>query len=364
MRDFINKSILFSLKRCNFAGEFSETMTKFVNILAGVGTLCAVVAAYGVLQLFSSPFGVTEPVCVYVDADDSIDSLRSKLESAGMVKSMVGFDMMRQLTRFEKPRTGCYEIVPGENMFNCVRKFANGRQSPVRLIVPEVRTLDDMVKRLAAQLMLDEGELHAKLSDADFIGEMGYSVETLPCMFIPNTYEIYWNVSAENLLERMDRERKAFWNDERKKKADELGMTMDEVTTLASIVESETSYGPEKPTVAGLYAHRLEIGMPLQSDPTVIFAVGDFTIRRVLSEHLKIDSPYNTYRYAGLPPGPIRIASIQGIDAVLNHDHNQYLYMCAKEDFSGSHNFTSSYAEHMLNARRYQAALNQRGIGK
>lgn len=364
MYDFINKSILFSLKRCNFAVEFGKTMTKVVKIVAGVGALVAAVVAYGAYQLFSSPFGVTETVRVYVDADDSIDSVRTKLESAGMAKSMTGFDMMRQLKRFEKPRTGCYEIVPGENMFNCVRKFANGQQSPVRLIVPEVRTVDDMAERLAAQLMLGEDELRETIADADFIGGMGYSEETLPCMFVPNTYEIYWNVSAKNLLERMDRERKAFWNDERKKKADELGMTMEEVTTLASIVESETSYGPEKPTVAGLYAHRLEIGMPLQSDPTVIFAVGDFTIRRVLSEHLKIDSPYNTYRYAGLPPGPIRIASIQGIDAVLNHDHNQYLYMCAKEDFSGSHNFTSSYAEHMQNARRYQTALNQRGIRK
>lgn len=339
-------------------------MTKIVKFILGVGAVAAAVAGYGAFKLFSSPFGLSETANVYVDSDDTMDSLRAKVQSVGMVEDMQGYDIMVALKRFTKPRTGCYAIEPGEDVFTCVRRMANGMQTPVRLTVPEVRTVKDMVSRLSSQLMISAEDIEKELSDADFIAGLGYTEESLPCMFVPNTYEIYWNVSARKLLERMDKERRALWNADRMAKADAIGMTPEEVTTLASIVESETSYGPEKPTVAGLYMHRLEVGMPLQSDPTVIFAIGDFSIRRVLAEQLRYDSPYNTYKYVGLPPGPIRISSIQGIDAVLNHDHNTYLYMCAKEDFSGSHNFTSSYAEHLQNARRYQQALNQRGIKK
>ena len=179
---------------------------------------------------------------------------------------------------------------------------------------------------------------------------------------IPNTYEMYWDVSADNFLLRMKKENDNFWNKERQTKAQTLGLNANQVATLASIVDSESAYNPEKPRIAGLYINRIKKGMLLQSDPTVIYAIGDFTIRRVLNRHLEADSPYNTYKYKGLPPGPIRIPSIAGLDAVLNHENNNYLYMCAKEDFSGSHNFAVTYAEHQANARRYVKALNERGI--
>jgi len=191
---------------------------------------------------------------------------------------------------------------------------------------------------------------------------LGYDHQTFLGMFIPNTYEMYWDVSAENLVERLHKEHQTFWNEERKGKAQALGMNENQVATLASIVDSESAYNPEKPRIAGLYLNRMKKGMSLQSDPTVIFALGDFTIRRVLNKHLTIDSPYNTYKYKGLPPGPIRIPSIAGLDAVLNHEDNNYIYMCAKEDFSGSHNFAVTYSEHQANARRYVKALNERGI--
>lgn len=339
-------------------------MTKKIKILGGIVAVGAAVVSYCAYLLFSSPLTNSETSYIYVDADDTVDSLYSKVVEAGKPTTMDGFKLMSKLKRFEKPRTGCYAIEPGENMFSLVRGLANGSQSPIKLTIPEVRTLQDMAERLAPQLMISADEIKEALGDTHFIDSLGYSKETLPCVFIPNTYEVYWNISAKGLLNRMNKERQSFWNESRLAKAKEMNMTPEEVTTLASIVESETSYGPEKATVAGLYMHRLKIDMPLQSDPTVIFALGDFTIRRVLLDQLRVQSPYNTYVNLGLPPGPIRIPSIQGIDAVLNYDHNDYLYMCAKEDFSGSHNFTNSYAQHLVNAAKYQLALNKRGIKK
>lgn len=179
---------------------------------------------------------------------------------------------------------------------------------------------------------------------------------------MPNTYEFYWTTDAEELVTRMKREYDRFWNDERKEKATALGLTPLQVSVLASIVQAETAKEDEKPRVAGLYLNRLKIGMILNSDPTVIFAHRDFTIKRVLNWHLKIDSPYNTYKYAGLPPGPINVPSAPSIDAVLNHEQHEYIYMCAREDFSGYHRFAISYQQHLQNAKMYQKALDAAGI--
>ena len=329
-----------------------------------VSALVALIAAVCAYLLFVSPFGLKDTAYVYVDEDDTMDSISAKVSEAGQPSTVLGYSLMSALKRFSTPRTGCYAIEPGMNMFRCVRNLANGRQTPVKLNVPEVRTVEDMASRLSSQLMISEDEILAALNDAALMDSLKYTKETIPCLFIPNTYEIYWNISPKALVTRMNKEKEAFWTDERKQQAKEIGMTPEEVVTLASIVESETSYGPEKATVAGLYKHRMDVDMPLQSDPTVIFAIGDFNIHRVTNEQTHFESPYNTYINKGLPPGPIRIPSIKGIDAVLHYDHNEYIYMCAKEDFSGSHNFTSSYSEHLANARRYQQALNQRGIMK
>ena len=176
-------------------------------------------------------------------------------------------------------------------------------------------------------------------------------------MFIPNTYEVYTNISSEQLVERMYEEYDKFWTEERRQKAQAIGLTPFEVSTLASIVQAESVREDEAPIIASLYMNRLEKGMPLQADPTLVFAVGDFSLKRVLNEHKEIDSPFNTYKYPGLPPGPINMPMIKSLEAVLNHVDTDYYYMCAKEDFSGRHNFTNDYQEHMRNAARYQRAL-------
>ena len=200
------------------------------------------------------------------------------------------------------------------------------------------------------------------LADSALIRRMGYDKISLPCLIVPDTYEMYWNITPEALMERLQKEHDTYWNSQRKNQAQSIGLTPEEVVTLASIVEEETANDGEKPMVAGLYMNRLHKKMLLQADPTVKFALQDAGRRRILNSDLKVDSPYNTYLYAGLPPGPIRVPSKIGIEAVLNYARHDYIFMCAKEDFSGTHNFAVTLAQHMQNARRYQAALNARNI--
>ena len=228
--------------------------------------------------------------------------------------------------------------------------------------IPSVRTLDRLAGAVAKKLELDSLELLHALTDPSVCAKYGLDTCTMASMFIPDSYNMYWTVSVDEFLDRMKKESDKFWNDDRMQKAKALGLSPAEVSTLASIVTEETRATAEKPTVAGLYINRLKKGMLLQSDPTVKFAMHDFTIKRILNRMLTTDDPYNTYKYPGLPPGPIRIPLKEDLDAVLNYEYHDYIYMCAKEDFSGTHNYARTEAEHQANARRYHQALNARGI--
>lgn len=335
------------------------------------GVLCSLAVAIMVVawRVYNSGFKLQNTTYLYVDADDNVDSISQKIESQTAPESMRVFHLFAGLLNLkDRIRTGRYEVSPQHTMLNLIRDIRNHHEKPIMLVVPSTRTMDAMAGKLANQLMLDSASLEQYLKDEGNIKALGYTKETLPGLFIPNTYEVYWDVSIPKLMERMQKENAAFWNEERMNKLQEVSqyageeMTKEKVITLASIVDSETADDGEKPTIAALYMNRMRKPMALQSDPTVIFAVGDFSIRRVLHEHLKVESPYNTYRNLGLPPGPIRVPSIAGIDAVLNHDKNDYIYMCTKEDFSGTHNYAVSYGEHLRNAARYTKALNERGI--
>lgn len=335
------------------------------------GVLCSLAVAIMVVawRVYNSGFKLQNTTYLYVDADDNVDSISQKIESQTAPESMRVFHLFAGLLNLkDRIRTGRYEVSPQHTMLNLIRDIRNHHEKPIMLVVPSTRTMDAMAGKLANQLMLDSASIEQYLKDEGNIKALGYTKETLPGLFIPNTYEVYWDVSIPKLMERMQKENAAFWNEERMNNLQEVSlyageeMTKEKVITLASIVDSETADDGEKPTIAALYMNRMRKPMALQSDPTVIFAVGDFSIRRVLHEHLKVESPYNTYRNLGLPPGPIRVPSIAGIDAVLNHDKNDYIYMCAKEDFSGTHNYAVSYGEHLRNAARYTKALNERGI--
>ena len=258
--------------------------------------------------------------------------------------------------------SGCYTVNSGATAREVANMLSGGLQTPVRLKINSVRTVEKMASLISSQLMMDSTEVINLLTDQSYLKTVGFTPQTAFCMIIPNTYEVWWNLSPKALMQRLIDERNRFWNDERKSKARGLGMDENEVMTLASIIEEETAKTDELPIVAGLYINRLKRGMPLQADPTVIFALGGERPKRVLNTHLEIDSPYNTYKIQGLPPAPIRFVNITSIDAVLNYTSHNYLYMCAREDFSGYHNFATTLSQHNANAARYRQALNRAGI--
>lgn len=313
-------------------------------------------------RLFTPAFHIAGTARLYIDADDTSDSVRHKVKEILSPKSPRTFDWLMDYEDYTQVQTGCYQFEPDEDLRTAVRRLKLGWQTPVRLVIPSVRTIDRLAQSLSKQLMMSEEEVMDSLANHAYINRLGYTSETLPAFFIPNTYEVYWNIPVGKLIQRLQKEYTAYWTAERTKKASDLGLSPTEVSTLASIVDEETAVNAEKPIVAGLYLNRLNRGMLLQADPTVKFATGDPTLRRILNKHLAIDSPYNTYIYKGLPPGPIRIPSMAALEAVLNPDKHNYIYMCAKEDFSGTHNFATTLAQHNANARRYQQALNKRGI--
>ncbi len=329
--------------------------TGFLAGICGVGTVY--------YYFFAPQCQVAKTTYIYIDRDDTQDSVFHKVNLAGEPKSMFGFRYLAKKGNYaDRIRTGRYAIQSGDNMRQLYRRLSLGWQTPIKLTLPSVRTMDRLARAVSRQLMMDSTEVARILTDSTIYAPMGYTKETLPALFIPNTYEVYWDMTAEDFMKRMQKEHTAYWNEERRKKAESIGLSPVEIATLASIVEEETANNAEKPMVAGLYINRLKRGMLLQADPTVKFAHGEFALQRILFKHLEIDSPYNTYKYAGLPPGPIRIPSYQGLESVLNYARHNYLYMCAKEDFSGTHNFAATLAQHAVNARKYQQELNRRKI--
>lgn len=300
---------------------------------------------------------------VYIDDDDTADSVFTKLEPYSTEHSLCGFKILARHSGYkEKIRSGRYSVTSGVNTLKMFRNLKNGHQEAQMLTIPESRTMEKLSGIISKKLMLDSLTLEQALTDNDFCGRWGYDTATIACLFVPNTYEVYWNISLDAFMERMIKEHDHFWSGDRTNKATSLGLTPNEVCTVASIIDEETANTAEKPMVAGMYLNRLKAGMPLQADPTIKFAMKRFELKRIYHDMLFYDSPYNTYRNAGLPPGPIKIASIKGIDAVLNRVDHDYMYMCAKEDFSGTHNFAKTYNEHLKNAAKYSKALNERGI--
>lgn len=258
-------------------------------------------------------------------------------------------------------RSGCYNL-RGETVLSLCRNIRNGHQKAVKLVLPSVRTKEDLARFLSESLWMDSSSVICSMNDTNFCATFGYTPETILLLFVPNTYDVYWNTSVSHFFEKMAQERASFWNESRLQKAKEIALSTDEVMILASIVDEETANNAEKPMIAGMYLNRLRKGMPLQADPTIKFAWKNFSLRRIYHKLLTIDSPYNTYKREGLPPGPIRIPSVAGIDAVLNSIKHDYLYMCAKEDLSGTHNFSVTYGEHLKNASAYAKALDKRRI--
>lgn len=290
------------------------------------------------------------------------EDVEELLLKEGFITDRAGFRMVcGQMKYYSGPiRAGRYEIGKGWNHLQLVRHLRSGRQAPVMVVLTNERLLEDVAQKVSRFIEPDSAALMQAFLDERIIGPLGYTAETLMALFIPNSYEFYWNTSPEQFLERMKKEHDKFWSKEtRTEKAAALGLTPTEVYTLASIVEKETNQNSEKRRIAGVYLNRLRIGMRLQADPTCVFATRDFETTRVVQYHKEFDSPYNTYIYVGLPPGPIAMASIASIDAVLNGEKHEYMYFCAVGDGSGLHQFAKSHEGHQQNVSRYRRNLRE-----
>ncbi len=355
-----------ALKRNHTSRPKSKSkLLRFFVISAAV----IILAGYLLLTVYQRLFapnvelGNRQTADFYIPTNATFQEVTGLLELSGFLKSVNDFKWLATKKGYPSSvKAGRYVLEQGMNNNQLVNMLRAGRQTPIKLTFNNVRTKEELAGKVSAKIEADSLSIVKVLNDTLFINEMGFSPSTVFAMIIPNTYEMWWNTNAADFLKRMHREYQQFWSPERLEKAKAAGLTPIEVATLASIVDEETVKADEKATVAGLYLNRLNKGIRLQADPTIKYVLGDFTINRVLNRDLKIDSPYNTYLYAGLPPGPIRIPSIQGIDAVLNYQKHDYLYMCAKDDFSGYHNFSKTLQQHNINAARYRRALRERGI--
>ena len=319
--------------------------------------------SFYVYQVIKSPNILVqqEDTYLHIYPGTTFDQLQDTLHYQGLVHDLVSFSMLAKYKGYdESVKSGRYLLKSNMSNTEAINLLRSGNQSPVNITFNNIRLLSELPEKLCANIALSPKELTDVMADSALIESYGFNRENLISMFIPNTYQVYWDISAGGLLDRMHYEYETFWDEEKRRKADSLGLSPQEVSVLASIVYAESQqHADELPRIAGLYLNRLDRNMALQADPTLVFALGDFTIQRVLNEHKEIDSPYNTYKYTGLPPGPIRSPSIAAIMGVLDHEEHNYLYMCAKEDFSGYHNFAATLAQHNRNAQRYQRALNQ-----
>ncbi|HZB14946.1 MAG TPA: endolytic transglycosylase MltG [Chryseolinea sp.] len=293
-----------------------------------------------------------------VKEGDTFKDVQQEIHEGNFANDLISFSFLAKLMNYDKQiKPGRYLLKRNMSNLRAIQLLKSGAQEPVRITFNNVRLIRELAEKITRNLGMKPEEFEAALDQFARTNSYGLNKDNIMVMFIPNTYQVYYNILPEALVKRMYQEYDNFWTDERAAKAKKVGLTRVEVSVLASIVQAESVREDEAPTIAGLYMNRLKQGIPLQADPTLVFAVGDFTLKRILNVHKEIDSPYNTYKYAGLPPGPINMPEINSLEAVLNFQPSDYLYMCAKEDFSGRHNFTSDYKEHMNNAIRYQRAL-------
>jgi len=336
-----------------------------VSVILGLILVCF---SYYFYQVFFNPNIDTKdrPTYVYIRRGDNWQKALGYVEKSGAVIDRLSLYFVGKMMGYNKPgavKPGRYELVNNSTNRQVINLLKSGRQKPLKLTFTNVRLRRELATKLSKQIDARPQQIDSLLSSPSYTRSLGFDTTTVLAMFIPNTYELYWNTSAQNLMQRMKSEYDKFWTPARDAAREKLGLTRVQVSTLASIVEAEQQQHPdERPRIAGVYLNRLKRGMKLQADPTVVYANGDFGIKRVLNVHLQKDSPYNTYKYAGLPPGPIDLPSIASIDAVLHPEQNDYLYFCAKDDFSGYHAFAATQQQHLVNARRYQAALTRAGI--
>jgi UPF0755 protein len=340
--------------------------SKILYYLTGAGILSIVI----VIIIYRNLFGINitsdkDNQVIYIPTGSSYGQVLDTLESKLIIRNRKILEWFARKKSYpDHIKPGRYVISTGFSYNSLINLLRSGRQSPVRITFNNLRTLNQIAGRIGKQIEADSSQIIGFLSDGSNYAEDGFRKENIIALFIPNTYEFYWNTDAKVFYARMLKEYRLFWNDERLAKAKEEGLNPIEVSILASIIDDEVAKRDEKPRIAGVYLNRLKRGIPLQACPTIKFALNDFSITRVLKKHLLVDSPYNTYKHSGFPPGPIGCVTIEGIDAVLNAEKHDYLFFAAKADFSGYHNFSRTLSEHNRYALIYQKELDKRKIFK
>jgi UPF0755 protein len=302
---------------------------------------------------------------LYIKTGSTYDDVLELLQKENVVKNVKTFQTVARFKKYpQKVKSGRYSIKQGMSNNELINMLRSGRQEVVHFTFNNIRTKEQFAQSVSRQLETDYDSLLSLLNNDTQLEKYHVNKENVLTVFIPNTYQLWWNTSVEAFMERMYREYQRFWNKERLKKAAEMDLSPTKVIILASIVEEENHRSDEQAKIAGVYINRLKKGMYLQADPTVKYALQDFGRKRLLYVDLEVNSPYNTYKHTGLPPGTIRIPSPNCIDNVLNYEKHQYLFMCAKEDFSGYHNFSKTAAGHRVNVDKYHKALNKNKIKK
>lgn len=337
-------------------------ITKTIKtLIIGAAAFLAVLIG-GIFAIRSQNLTIAQDTRIYIPRGATFSDLTDSLTVHQCIRNKTIFQSisrLRGLTNHVK--AGSYVFSPGTNVVQVVQRLYSGNQTPIKLTINKYRTPQQLCAFLGQKLEFNADSLLAMMTDEAICQTYGESTQTIISIFLQNTYEVYWTITPKALMDRMKRESDQFWSS-RQSQLDKMKLSRQQVITLASIVEEETNCNEEKADIASVYLNRFRIGMPLQADPTIKFALGDFTIRRIWGAMLSIDNPYNTYKYQGLPPGPICIPSTYSIDAVLKSKKTDYFFFCAKEDFSGRHNFSSTIAQHQANAQKFHKALNERNI--
>ncbi len=300
---------------------------------------------------------------ITIEKGETFSELRARLYDAEVVQEAVSFSFVAKVLDYQEAvKPGVYLLKSGMSNLDAVRMLRAGAQVPVNVTFNNVRLKNELAEKITANTGIKPSDFEALLSDEAFLEQYNLNADNSMTVFLPNTYEVYWTITAEELFDKMYKAHQSFWTAERKQKAEALNLNPVQVSILASIVQAETIMSDERAKVAGLYLNRLGKDMYLQADPTVKYALGDFAIQRILTKDTRVKSPYNTYINRGLPPGPINLPSLASINSVLNYEKHDYLYMCAREDFSGYHSFAKTLTEHNRNASKLHRALNQRRI--
>ena len=337
-----------------------------IYIFPGVAIICLILLVITYRLLFGiSVYPDDKGSTLLIPSESSYSQLLDTVEANLKFEKPELFDWFAQKKKLPVSiKPGKYVIKESLSINELINVLRSGRKTPTRITFNNIRTLNQLAGKFGKQIEADSIQIVNFFANESNFTDDGFTRENIISIFIPDTYEFYWDTDAKELYQRMLREYKLFWNEERLGKADEKGLTPVEVAILASIIDDEVAKKDEKPRIAGVYLNRIKRGIPLQACPTIKFALNDFTITRVLKVHLETESPYNTYKHNGFPPGPIGCPSIEGIDAVLNAEKHDYIFFAAKADFSGYHNFSRTLSEHNRYAAQYQRELNRRKIYK